>query len=293
VIDGGIGQPWPREVLDAVARFKQGDLIERPPLFYAAVARHGVWSLTRAAGDPAAESDLLEVDPADGPPYGLIITQTCDLSEQSPRPRQPWLMVAPVYRADAILDRSQQAQVERWQVGHLARLAPPSLPPGFWVVDLRIEMPLEKSWLVGREPIAAYPAEEPYLKLARHLALRRQRPALADALVSGIVQPLRASVRTINRTRRADVIDSVRELRLAIDGTRLAPTAARLLVITHGEPPPAVVAWFDGWWDGARSLCASQGVQLMRNSYGALADLSAADYADAVPLDFAYLSPDD
>lgn len=58
MIDAGIAHPWPREVLEAVARFKQGDLVERPPFFYAATRSYGIWAFTRDSGDPNIEVPL-------------------------------------------------------------------------------------------------------------------------------------------------------------------------------------------------------------------------------------------
>lgn len=293
MIDAGNSHPWSPEVVAASARFKQGALVEQPPFFYAAGSRHGVWAFTRAVGDPSLMSELLEIDPADGPPFGLITTQTCDLNEQSPRPKQPWLMVAPVYQADTLLDQSQRTQVEQGQIGHLVMLAPPPLPAGIWVADLRIEVPLEKSWLVGKQPIEAFPDEDGYLRLARRLAQRRERPALDNVLSDGIVRSLRDGFRRL-RGRRHQLVAQIREIRLFVDGTRLAPTAARLLVITHAKPSPAeVTRWFDSWWDEARSICQQQGLSLLANRYATLDTMTAADYVTSVPLDFDYLSPDD
>jgi hypothetical protein len=74
-------------------RFKQADVIERPPFFY---ARRATMELFDAGGPSDGESQVVELHPDDAPPYGIIMTQTCDLDEQG-QPTQPWLQVSPVY----------------------------------------------------------------------------------------------------------------------------------------------------------------------------------------------------
>ncbi len=292
MIDSGVEQPWPREVLDAVAQFKQGDLVESPPFFYVAVPRHGVWSLTKVESDEPAEEELIELDPEQRPRFGLITTQTCDLKEQSPRPRQPWFTVVPVYQADST--RTNLRQVEQHQIGHLVLLTATDLPEGSWIADLRIELPIEKSWLVGREPIEAFADEDGYLKLAHRLARRRDRPALANVISNRVVSQLRSSFAAMRKGERSALLEQVQELRLAVNNTRLTPTSARLIVITYIEPSPSeVTSWFNEWWDHAQAECADEGLELVHNSYTTLMKLTAADYRSSIPLDFEYLSPED
>src|SRR5579862_1980126 len=112
MIDAGIGQPWPEPVLAAVNRFKQGDIIERPPIFYAAVTAYAISDRTKLLGQPSSEPDLVNLDPTDVPPYGLITTQTCDLAEESLKPKQPWFHVVPVYDAEPMAPRDQQGLIK-------------------------------------------------------------------------------------------------------------------------------------------------------------------------------------
>ncbi len=93
VIDRHIKAPWPPEVAEALAHFRQGDLIERPPFFY---GRHATIEIFDAGGLAEEESQVHEVHPDDAPPYGIITTQTCDLDERG-TPTQPWIQVSPVY----------------------------------------------------------------------------------------------------------------------------------------------------------------------------------------------------
>ena len=93
MIDRHIKAPWPPEVAEALAHFRQGDLIERPPFFY---GRHATIEIFDAGGPAEEESQVHEVHPDDAPPYGIITTQTCDINEQG-TPTQPWIQVSPVW----------------------------------------------------------------------------------------------------------------------------------------------------------------------------------------------------
>jgi len=191
VIEEGLAERWPDAVREAAEPFLQGQLIERPPLFYAADLRHPVWETTRlvAKSVPEAEhgEDFIDVAEDHRPPYGIITTQSCDLTEEGrPVLRQPWLAVAPVIEVAA--DSSLRDR------DYIYPLAPPSLEGGEWAADLRIEIPLEKSILVGRTPIDAFPDEAGAVAFANYLARRRGRPALASVfheVLSGTTRRLK------------------------------------------------------------------------------------------------------
>ena len=70
------------------------------------------------------------------------------------------------------------------------------------------------------------------------------------------------------RGQARQVREQVYKLMLAIqDGTRLAPRAARLYVVLHGEPADEVEDWFGEWWDRARRAAADAGLQLLPVAY--------------------------
>jgi len=249
-------EPWSQDVRDAVARFRQGHLLEKPPVFYAADLRHPVWGQTHAVAADGESGDtttaLIELDPDQGPPLGIVTTQDCDLESEA----QPWLAVAPVYEADSprLLERE-----------YVHPLKPPDRA-GDWLADLRMEMPLEKGALVGREPIEAFPDEEGYLRFARLLSRRRGRPALADVLHALIDRTMRAmrqesnSLRNLCRRARTNVD----RLMLAIpQGTRTDPEVVQLYVVTDGEALDDAREWFGEWWDRARLTAEREGLQLL------------------------------
>lgn len=260
MIDEAAGGPWPEEVRVAVRSFLQGHLIEAPPFFYAADLRTPVWGLTRAVATDAAAQELGEelLELEERPPYGIITTQSCDLSEEADHPRKPWVAVAPVYsvsEGSPILRRDE-----------IYRLNPVGLPEAdAWVADLRIEMPLEKSVLVGREPIRGFASEREAVAFGNYLARRRGRPALASVfhdVITQAMQDLRNET-SARRRQRTRVRESVYQVRLSVeDGTRLEPKAAKLWVVCSAEPSEDVRDWFGAWFDRARPIAERAGLQL-------------------------------
>lgn len=249
-------EPWSEDVRDAVSRFRQGHLVEEPPVFYAADLRHPVWGQTHALAADAEADDtttiLIELDPDQGPPLGIVTTQDCDLDSEA----QPWFAVAPVYPVDdpRLLERE-----------YVHPLDPPDRT-GDWLADLRIEMPLEKGALVGRDPIEAFPNDDGYLDFAQLLSRRRGRPALADVLHELIDRTMRAMRQESNALRNLcrRARRQVDRLMLAIpQGTRSRPEAVQLYVVIDGEADDDVREWFGEWWDRARLIAERDGLQLL------------------------------
>jgi len=48
-----------------------------------------------------------------------------------------------------------------------------------------------------------------------------------------------------------------------VDGTRLEPAAAKLYVLTNGDPTEDARAWFDLWWNEARLVAEAHDLQLL------------------------------
>jgi hypothetical protein len=232
VIDQWIDQDaWPTEIQEAVGQFQQGDLVERPAFFYIATARHGIWRLTRAVGDHEADEELFELDPSEAAPYGMITTETCDLVEEDGVPRQPWISIAPVYRIDN-LDANVAALLADNRIGYMRKLPAERFAADTWVVDVRIEFPFEKSWLVGRSPIAAFSQPSDRSMLAEFLAGRRNRAILGNEVHTALLTNVRRWIESrAKRGRLAEVLGGVAEVRLAVSGDPLRPDGVALIVI--------------------------------------------------------------
>ena len=285
MIDDGLPTAWDEAVVEAAARYRQGHLVAAPPFFYGARGDHGVWALTRQAADPDETEELFELAEDDRPPYGLITTQTCDIQEQAPQ-RQPWIQIAPVYVFEQPT-KNDLHLLRRDRISHLVLLDPPDLPDRTWVADLRIEMPLEKSWLVERHPLEAFPTEPDYERLAERLAGVRERPALANVLVDTIARPLR---KWLTKKAGRNASQTVRNVRLVLGGTRLKPVVASLLVVSDDVlPKEAHRAWED-WWNEIQGPARVTGLSLLPTKYATLDTITARDWVESVDLNLGYLS---
>lgn len=283
MIERGLDRAWPTEVAEAIKPFLQGHLVERPPLFFAADLRHPVWRTTRLAADevPPGErgEEIVDLHSDQRPPFGIITTQSCDLAEERPEPRQPWLSVAPVYElgsSDVLLDRD-----------YIYRLGRPAADGKTWAADLRIEMPLEKSVLVNRNPEEAFRDESEYIAFSRFLARRRGRPALASIVhevLSDTTRRLKEESPKQKRLAR-NARSGIYKLKLAIeDGTRLSPVAIKLYVVTNTEADADVRHWFDLWWQAARLVAADRGLQLHPTGWMEASSVDARLYDDLIEM---------
>jgi hypothetical protein len=291
MIDNGLPPVWGSHIAHAVARFDQGDLVERPPFFYAAVPSRGVWSTTALLADQVGEGEdvVIEVDPQDRPPYGVITSQGCDILDTS---RKPWVQVAPVFEATAILaDERRLADIRRGAVPHLVLLDPPQLE-GVWIADLRIEMPIEKSWLAERTPIAGFANDEGRRHFARHLAGRLERPALPDKIHEILVRPLRRWLDRAGAQMSNAMAEAGVEFRLSVQEFFGQRYECRLLVIgRRSEVPSHVVEALDKWW--LRFACFDDSpVHVLGTRYCSSEELNAREYLSAVLLDDRFLGPD-
>lgn len=285
MIEQGLPDQWPQPILDALERFKQGHLIEQPPLFYVGAPSFPIWSLTHSA-DTAMAEDLFDVHEDDRSPYGLITSQTCDLAEEG-TPRQPWFQVAPVYELDpASLDDNQMQRLTNGRMLELVLLHPPTFrAEDLWVADLRIEVPIEKGWLVGRDPIEAFRAEAGYLELADRLGARRQRGAVAKSVHDSIVKPLKRQVEQMGASNRPVVLGPIHQVRLALAPDRLEPTTAQLLVVKADEISDEGHERWESWWERLRDRAEPRGLTLLGNRYPTLDELTARDFLTSVEID--------
>jgi len=268
-----VAHEWPPDVLDAVQRFQQGDLIKAPPFFYYGHAEALPWKLAQRVASSSAspsldveqteevmqdEADPFDVDELVGlAEFAVITSQTCDVNEQGPA-EQPCIQVAPVYR----LAEGSPTNLPQY----LVPLDPPDLPTGRWIADLRIEVAVEKTFLVGQSPIGGFPNEEARLAFADRLGRRRDRAALANELVDAIRGTLKRRKR--NSTGFRNAIKRAHSVRLNVQqGPRLRPEVVRLYVLSPGQISSDDRERFDQWWDEARDVAAAAGIKLLENAY--------------------------
>lgn len=291
MIDGGLVDPWDDAVVSATKVFDQGDLVQQPPFFYAAKPRCGAWATTRLmAGDVDPNEDVvIELDPADRPPLGIITSQGCDVDEAF---RKPWIQVAPVYPLENYAtDERWVAEIRRDSVPHLVLLDPPTTA-GHWVADLRIEMPIEKSWLAAREPIPGFNTEAARRDFARRLAGRLERPALPAVVHDAVVRPLRRWLDRRGTELRTAMADARVEFRLLAEPGDGAMACRLLVIARRGAVPDAVTASLDAWWGGRMAQETDDGVVLLGCRYGTSDEISMREYLASELLDDRYLAID-
>jgi hypothetical protein len=161
------------------------------------------------------------------------------------------------------------------------------LGPGTWVADLRIEVPLEKGWLVGREPRPGFATLAEYRTLASRLAVRRGRPALSGPLTEQVVRPLRDWLKDKGKQYR----NQAESLRLRVVGDPATSQVGGSVVVAAGDglSEEAQTAWSSFEAD-LIDAAAKHGVTALEFLYGTLDDLTGRDIEASVRLDFDYLS---
>lgn len=258
-IDAGLpasGDEWPAGVLEAAALFEAGDIIAKPPLFYFADSSRGVWAATRTLEEGSPGAELVDAQSV-SPDFGIITSQTCDIGEIGfARPCKPWIQVAPVYDLSSIRDDVRSALQKnkgpiylKW----IPQLA--GVSNGFWVADLRIEVPVEKSILVGRVPIKGFHSEQEQRGVLKRVSDLRLRPAWADAVVDGVQNPLLSSLKALRGSDR-QTFDEI-ELAVAEVGARtdsmVQPKTLEMALFVDAPLSDTALEWWNSFTDFLRA----------------------------------------
>lgn len=229
MLDDEIFEAWPPEVLKALTKFRQGDVIEGMPLVcYPAHCDRGILKST-IDNACAGGRGIVELEGiAD---YALITTQTCDLQEERNPPRQPFISVAPVYDV-ATSGQYDLSLVRKNQYGFLVPLTAEQFQGEgtCWVGDLRLEIPVEKSWLVGLEPIRAFRDESAYQRFAEKLSRRRLRPAIDGRVRKSILKPLEYFIKRVARSQELD-LDGIQEFCIRCEPNLVRATIVKLYCV--------------------------------------------------------------
>jgi len=282
-------QAWPPAAREATDALRQGMLVRSPPLVYAADPAHPIHAATKAwAPSPVAASGVVNVlSEARRPPYGL--TQTCDLVEEG-TPKRPWIHLAPVYELTA--NRGERRMVEQGRgfdyLVHVTGLA--ARGGALWVADLRLLVPAEKGWLVGREVRPGFSDEEGYDRLAAQLARRFSRPAYATVVVEQVLKPLSRLVKAI--IERYEGKDQIADIGIALGRSPLDPVNAELVFLLDGPLPPGLREQIIEWWQPTGAAARAAGLELLAPRFVSLDELSAREYRALDLLDAASMSPE-
>ena len=277
-------------VRDATVALRQGTLVANPPLVYAADPAHPLYIATVAwaASDKAATGVVNILSSGKRPPWGLIVTQTCDLVEEGSRPKRPWTLVAPVYRLRADHGTRKMIELERGYDYLCPVTGLDADEDSLWVADLRLLVPVEKGWLVGAINDRAFVDEADYDRLARQLGRLFSRTAYATSLVTHVLKPLYSLLEKI--TKKYDGEDNIAEVALALGRSRLDPTNAQVVFLLEGPVDTELRAMILSWGQSVLED-PPDGITVLVPRMQTLDELSAREYRTLDHVDIAAFSP--
>jgi hypothetical protein len=302
VHDHGIPErsEWPGGVLDALARFRQGDLIRDLPLFYFGDPQRPVHARTlhyQTQGE--VESQVVSF--SDVAPYGLVLTQTCDLAQEGGgKPNSAWVQLSPVFNAltasptdpdQHLLSGERRKLIKNGR--DQFRLHVPDLPDdGFWFADLTFEVCVERGWFANQECLVGFTKEGEREGVGRRLAWLRARPAFATPFVEAVQQPIISALRIVRReepARYERMYTRIFEIGIRIS-SRLAPAQAELFVL-HMDATEDLLDWWRNLWVELKLNADEAGFNLLPLNIADLAELPAASYRQLTRLPLAEISP--
>lgn len=291
MIDAGLPkavEDWPAGVLDAIAAFRQGSIFRASPGLYWADPSVPIHSQTAAYAPD--EPGSCEFD--DPFPYGMVLSQTCDLVEEEGVPRFPWVEVCPVYPADW-LPADRRGNAIRGRVLYLVPVQPED-ESGNWVADLRLRVSVEKGWLAHQTPLRGFEDEEARRKLGKLLAWRAERPAFDRRFVLAIQIPLIKRLQAI-RSDDPDLFTLLNQ-DIAEFGIRatdhVSMTDVELHALLNAPVSGAVQSVLANLWDEWESASREHGLNLLPLQTSVLSEMTAAMYLSLQIVPLRGISPE-
>ncbi len=267
---------WNSDLAAELDKWKQGDLLEGAPRFWASPAGEDPvlsteydhdWTVTGDAGDAG---------------WVVVTTQTCDIGVGGSGRKQPFFDVSPIFRLSDDLDAGNVRTIMNWGVTYLAPLSPPRLT-GNWVADLRLTMPVSKGLLAGREPVEGFSSERARLDFGEFLGIRRRRPSVHDVLTGDFLKSLTDYMKATEKNR-PEWWQNVDQLRLWIDGDRLNPAGVGLIVIQMLELSEEQREVWRRWKRSGDRILREYGITFAPILFSSLDELNARVYRDSIPL---------
>jgi hypothetical protein len=290
-IDDLLPDAWPRRITTALDHWHQGDLIESPPLFWAADPREPLLPFTRDNGDSARDWQIFSLAATDRPPYGAVLSQTCDICE--PRPVSPFVDVAPVYDISDSLKPGQDNDIRQHNWNYYVYLTRQPKEEGFYVADLRLSLPLEKGAFAERSPIPGFASQNDLLVFSERVAGRLRRPAYADAVSEFLIIPLERWIRGGYKQAINDGsgrFTDVEEVRLRIEGDRLSPVSVQMVVFEETTLTRDDKAAWRSWRESTKKVIERQAnIKLRPVHFSSLRTMNAAEYRELAPVWLRYL----
>jgi hypothetical protein len=177
-------------------------------------------------------------------------------------------------------------QIRDGEIGEYVYLTNPPERGKEWAIDLRISVPLSKGALIADSPIDGFTSEDDELNLAARVAAKFERPALHDYLSKDLVDALEGFVSKARRMSE-DWCEDVEQIRLEVEGDRLAPKRVRLVVVTdvdfNGLLNTKKNPLRDHWKSHKKPLKAV-GIEQTPIAFRHIDKLAIKDYRNSVPL---------
>lgn len=290
--EGIDGDSWPAAARAAAAGLRQGSLVKSPPFVYAANAAHPIHDTSKAwSASSKADTGVVNVlQEKQRPPFGLIVTQTCDLVEEG-RPKRPWVLIAPVYILSASPGDCRRIAQGRG-FDYLVAISALDAPDvGIWVADLRLMMAVEKGWLVEQTAIDGFVAEEEFRSLAARLARRFARPAYAQSVVDHVLKPSYQLWGEI--LEKYGGSDPIVDVGMRLGRSPLDPVNVELVFLLDADISADLRAQIVDWWQPLAEGARGAGLEFLAPRFARLDELTAREYRGLDILDAAALSPAD
>lgn len=284
-IDDLVPDVWPNAAIQALDVWRQGHLI-RGDL--------AVWLAAGGVVDPVTGTDYFDqphqlvaaVAEVGDTGYLAVVSQTCDIAATGPGRRHPFVQVCPVRDVGKAFTPQKVEQIRGGEVVEYVFLTSPPEPAQDWAIDLRASIPMSKGALVGTQPVVGFATEDDELALAGRLAAKLERPALHDYLSKDLLDDLNNFLGKAKKNQHW--CDDVEQLRLQVDGPRLAPKRVRLLVVTDIEfnavTGIAKREPLRNWWKSHRRPLRAEGIEQAPIAFRDVANIAVTEYRNSVPL---------
>ncbi len=268
---------WPEGLYAHLDRFRQGHLVEGLPLAYVG-STPPLWPGAVAGESKVGDALVRVVDQSIA--HAMLVTQACDLMKPG-----AWATVVPVYDAAARLDRGHLGNARTGRTLHLVALSPGWAAEGeLWVADLRLEVPVEKRLLLGKEPLEAFLDPAEYGVLRDRLGATRQRNAVATPAWDLVLTPLFAAL--AEDEPGWELLDThVREFRVQCNDPT-SPTMVQVFVVLHeDEPEGRIERLVDDALSTLREGAQAGGVTIPPVQVSTLWEMTAQDYVTSDSVD--------
>ncbi len=274
--DLGKSNTWPDGFYEKLDSLRQGHIIDGIPLFFLESAEFELWQPPREklSGPPVAISG-----PADHPTFsGMVLTQACDLMKRN----NPWITVAPVYPARGRIVDGLHPSIRMGLYSYFVPLSAEWCENDLWVADLRLELPVEKSYLANATEKPAFSTDLQYELLGEALAARRNRPPVPQNCVDYVSNPLQELIQGL-RDAGASLGHGVSQVRLQWDD----PTNASVVTVFVIKQEDEAVD--EGGWadviDQVRSIARDHDISVAAVDITDLWEMSAADFISSGLID--------